>query len=117
MIQTVQCNKSKAACYTSAKDLSVLLFPPDVFTELFWQICAADVATEFVETRKLIKQMLVNRISKRINVGLLSGTDGLTDCSMATQCAGALLKQYINVVIRLKKMHSSYLPLQQILVL
>lgn len=72
MIQTVQCNKSKAAFYTSAEDLSALLFPPDVFTELFGQICAADVAREFAETRKLIKQMLVNRISERINVGFMS---------------------------------------------
>lgn len=80
MVETVQCNKSKAAFYTSAEDLSALLFPPDAFTELFGQICAADVASEFAEIRKLIKQMLVNRISERINVGLLSCTDGATDC-------------------------------------
>lgn len=68
MLQTVR----RIKFYTSAKDLRELLFPPDVFTELFGQICAADVAAEFAETRKLIKQMLVNRISKRINVGLMS---------------------------------------------
>lgn len=50
----------------------MLPFPSNVFTELFGQICAADVATEFAETRKLIKQMLVNSISERINVGLMS---------------------------------------------
>lgn len=49
MIQTMQCNKSRVAFYTSAEDLSALLFPPNVFTELFGQICAADVATELAE--------------------------------------------------------------------
>lgn len=49
-IQTVQGNKWKGAFYTSAKDLSALLFPPNVSTEVSGQICAADVASEFAET-------------------------------------------------------------------
>lgn len=44
-------------------------FPLHIFIKLFGQICAVDVATEFMETNKAV---VGKRISESINVGLMS---------------------------------------------